>query len=86
MNEVIKTISSLFVFLYKKILNAQKCKSSRNQLTKQKQTSKKQRQPFFMHKNLEGENHLFCVSLRCLDSLIYYTALIKNETEIHQIF
>ena len=41
-----------FFFFYKKILNAQKCKLSQNQLTKQKQANKKQqRQQFFVHKN-----------------------------------
>ena len=35
-NEVIKTISSLFISLYEKILRAQKHVISKNQLTKQK--------------------------------------------------
>ena len=33
-NEVIRKISSLFIFFYEKILSAQKRKSSQNQLTK----------------------------------------------------
>ena len=51
--EVIRTISSQFIFLYKKLLNAQKHKSSKKQPTKQKQANKKQqRQRFFAHKNV----------------------------------
>ena len=40
--EVIRTISSLFIFFYEKILSAQKHVTSKNQLTKQKQANTKQ--------------------------------------------
>ena len=52
-SEFIKTISIMFIFsFYENILNAQKCKSRKNRLTKQKQANKKQqRQQFFGHKN-----------------------------------
>ena len=46
-----KTILSQCIFFYKKILHAQK-HSSKNQLTKQKQTNtKQQKQQFFAHTN-----------------------------------
>ena len=73
-NEVIRTILGLFIyFFYKKILSAQKCKSSQNQTTKQKQANKKQqRQQFFDHKNFqEVENCLFHVFL-------YLKSLLKK--------
>ena len=48
LNEVIKIISSLFIFFYEKISRAQKHVTSKNQLTKQKQANtKQQRQQFF---------------------------------------
>ena len=51
--EVIRAILSQFIFLYEKLLSAQKHKSSEKQLTKQKQANKKQqRQRFFVHKNV----------------------------------
>ena len=52
-----------FNFFYEKTLSAQKLKSCKDQLTKQKQANKKQqKQRFFTHKNFqEGGN---CVSLK----------------------
>ena len=41
-DKAIRTISSLFIFFYEKISSVQKCKSNKNQLTKQKQVNKKQ--------------------------------------------
>ena len=62
-NEVIKTISSQFIFFVKKFW-AHKTKSNQNQPPKQKQVNKKQqRQQFFAYRNLsEGKHWLFCVS------------------------
>ena len=40
--EAIRTISSVFIFFYEKILDAQKHVTSKNQLTKQKQANTKQ--------------------------------------------
>ena len=55
-NEVIRTILSLFIFFYRKILSAQKLKSNQNQQTKQKQANKKQqKQRFSVQKNLTGK-------------------------------
>ena len=46
--EVIRTISSqLIYYFYEKILNAQKRKSNKSQLTKQKQANKKQQRQQF---------------------------------------
>ena len=52
-NEIIRAILALFIisFFYENVLSAQKRKSRKNQLTKQKQANKKQRrQRFFLTK------------------------------------
>ena len=79
-NEVIRTIS---IFFYEKILSAQKRKSSKNQLTKQKQVNKKQqRLQFFGHKTSKRRNIVCFAFLKknwnCLDNLIYYTTYIDT--------
>ena len=61
-NEFIRTILSLF---YENILNAQKRKSNQNQLTKQKQVSKKQQtQQFLCTKTYKKEKIVYLAFLK----------------------
>ena len=79
-NESIRTISVFF----EKTLSTQKCKSSKNQLKKQKQANKiQQRQQFFAHKTSERRK-IICFALlkknwNCLDNLIYYTTYFRKN-------
>ena len=58
--EVIRTISSQFIFLYEKPLNAQKHKSSKKQLTKQKQANKKQQRQRFSRTKMSKKGKIVC--------------------------
>ena len=76
-NEVIRTISSQFIFFYE---NAQIRKSNQNQLTKQKQANKKQqRQQFFERTKASKRVKVVCFAFLCAQNLFVtsFTILLR---------
>ena len=82
--EVIRTISSLFMFLffvffYEKILSAQKHVTSKNQLTKQKQgNTKQQRQQYFARTKTSKRAKIVCLRLDAFLTFKIFFKILKH--------